>query len=252
MKTTRGLTLTALALMMAACQDAPTFPALEIETSQATVETAMDQAATLAQAVVEESLADVPSDSVIVRPTDRRRPDDHRPDRRRPDDHRPDGRRPDDRRPDRGRAELAVALSGEAVALASRLLQEQGADEEQKRLLQKAEELHRKAEAALEEGRDAAAVDLAHAATVTSLKALVLPGGITAEEARMIHDLAADLLPQARAAVAANPTALNRHLLAVAEKLFRQGSDKLSDPDRSTRGVVPLWKSAVISSYLIG
>ena len=42
MKTTRGLTLTALVLMTAACEDVPTFPALEIEPSEASVETAMD------------------------------------------------------------------------------------------------------------------------------------------------------------------------------------------------------------------
>ena len=68
----------------------------------------------------------------------------------------------------------------------------------------------------------------------------------------MIHSLAADLLRQAEAAVAANPTALNRHLLKVAKELFRKGSDQVTDAQASTRGVVPLWKSAVISSFLIG
>ena len=292
MKTTRALTLTALVLMTAACEDVPTFPALEIEPSEATVETAMDLAYVLSQAVVDAGLADVPSDSLTTSPTDSiqpgdrrpdarrpndrrpdarrpddrrpdarrpddrrpdaRRPDDRRPDARRPDDRRPDARRPDDRRPDRGRAELAVALSGQAVALATRLLHEQGADEEQKRLLMHAEEQHRKAKAALQEGREALAVELAQSATKTSLKAVVLPGGITEEEARMIHSLAANLLPEAQEAVAANPTALNRHLLKVAEELFRKGSHQVTDAQASTRGVVPLWKSAVISSYLIG
>ena len=272
MKTTRALTLTALVLMTAACEDVPTFPALEIEPSEATVETAMDLADVLSQAVVDAGLADVPSDSLTTSPTDSiqpgdrrpdarrpndrrtdaRRPDDRRPDARRPDDRRPDARRPDHRRPDHGRAELAVALSGQAVALATRLLHEQGADEEQKRLLMHAEEQHRKAKAALQEGREALAVELAQSATKTSLKAVVLPGGITEEEARMIHSLAANLLPEAQEAVAANPTALNRHLLKVAEELFRKGSDQVTDAQASTRGVVPLWKSAVISSYLIG
>ena len=143
-------------------------------------------------------------------------------------------------------------MSGQAVALATRLLHDHGADDEQQRLLKQAEESHRKAQAALDEGREALAVELAQAATLTSLKAVVLPGGITEEEARLIHNLAADLLPQAKAAVETNPTALNRHLLSVAEELFRKGSEQLSDPRGSTRGVVPLWKSAVISSYLIG
>ena len=242
MKTTRALTLTALVLMTAACEDVPTFPALEIEPSEATVETAMDLADVLSQAVVDAGLADVPSDSLTTSPTDSIQPDDRRP----------DARRPDHRRPDHGRAELAVALSGQAVALATRLLHEQGADEEQKRLLMHAEEQHRKAKAALQEGREALAVELAQSATKTSLKAVVLPGGITEEEARMIHSLAANLLPEAQEAVAANPTALNRHLLKVAEELFRKGSDQVTDAQASTRGVVPLWKSAVISSYLIG
>ena len=175
MKTTRGLTLTALVLMTAACEDVPTFSALEIESSEAAVETAMDLAYALSLSVVDAGLADVPSDSLTTSPTDSipadslrpydrrpdaRRPNDRRPDARRPDDRRPDARRPDDRRPDRGRAEVAVALSGQAVALATRLLHEHGADEEQKRLLTHAEEQHRKAKAALQEGREAAAVEL--------------------------------------------------------------------------------------------
>ena len=262
MKTTRGLTLTALVLMTAACEDVPTFPALEIEPNEAAVETAIDLADALSQSVVEAGLADLPSDSLAPVPPDSigldrrhpsdRRPDARRPDDRRPNDRRPDARRPDDRRPDRGRAELAVALSGQAVSLATRLLQEHGADEEQERFLMHAEEQHRKAKAALEEGREVLAVELAQSATKTSLKAVVLPGGITAEEARMVHGLAADLLREAKVAVAANPTALNRHLLKVAEELFRKGSDKVTDAQASTRGVVPLWKSAVISSFLIG
>ena len=52
----------------------------------------------------------------------------------------------------------------------------------------------------------------------------------------MIHGLAADLLPEAKAAVAANPTALRRHLLKVAEELFRKGSDQVTDAQASTRG----------------
>ena len=185
MKMTRGFTLTALVLMTAACEDVPTFPALEIEPNEAAVETAMDLAYALSQSVVDAGLADVPSDSLTISPTDSIQPNDRRTDARRPNDRRPDARRPDDRRPDRGRAELAVALSGQAVALATRLLHEQGADEEQERLLMHAEEQHRKAKAALEEGREALAVELAHSATKTSLKAVVLPGGITGEEARM-------------------------------------------------------------------
>ena len=137
----------------------PHLPALEIEPSEAAVETAMDLAYALSQSVVDAGLADVPSDSLTIGPTDSIQPNDRRPDARRRDDRRPDARRPDDRRPDRGRAELAVALSGQAVALATRLLHEQGADEEQERLLMHAEEQYRKAKAALEEGREALAAE---------------------------------------------------------------------------------------------
>jgi len=247
MKTTRGIALIALTLMMEACQDAPTFPDLKTETSEAAVAAALDQAAAQVQAAVEEQLARTPTDTTRNRPDTTRGPrrdtTTTRPSRpTRPEPHRP---------PDRGRVELAVALGGEAVELAARLL-ESGADEQQKRLLAEAKELQRQAEAALKAGQDQRAMELAAGASQTALKAVVLPGGITEQEARMIHDVASDLLRQARAAVAADPTDMKRHLLAVAEQLFREGTEHLGDARGPERALAALWKSAAISSWLIG
>jgi hypothetical protein len=242
MKTARGITLMALALVTAGCQDAPTFPDLDPSASEAQQAAALDQAALQLQAAVDEQLARTPTDST------RQRRDTTRVQR---DSATTRPARPDAQRPaDRGRVELAVALGGEAVELAARLLAT-GADEQQKRLLAEARELQRQAEAALKEGHDGRAVELAHAAGQTALKAVVLPGGVTAQEARMIHELAQSLLRDARAAVAADPTELRRHLLGVAQELFDDGTAHLGGPRGSERALVALWKSAAISSWLI-
>jgi hypothetical protein len=235
MKTVRGITLMALALTIAGCQDAPTFPDLKTETSEAEQAAALDQAALQVQAALDEQLARGPVDTTATRrDTTRTRPT-------RPEPHRPN---------DRNRVDLAVALSGEAVELAARLLAN-GADEQQKRLLSEARELQRQAEHALAEGNDRRAMELSDAASQTALKAVVLPGGITEQEARMIHDVAQGLLRDAKAAVAKDPTELKRHLLSVAEQLFREGSEQLGGRAME-RALVALWKSASISSWLIG
>ena len=58
----------------------------------------------------------------------------------------------------------------------------------------------------------------------------------------MIHDLAAELLEEARSAVASDPSEVKEHLLALAERLFERGSEQLSNGH--LRGVVALWKAA--------
>ena len=240
MKTVRGITLLALALVLAGCQDDPTFP--ESESNEAAQAAALDQAALQVQATLDEQLARGPVDTTSVRrDSTRTRPDTSSTRPTRPDQQRPD---------DRGRVELAVALGGESVEIAARLLAN-GADEHQKRLLSEARELQRQAEAALKEGQDRRAMELAEAAGQTALKAVVLPGGVTKEEARLVHDVARDLLRDATAAVKNDPTELKRHLLSVAEQLFREGSDQL-DGRGWERALVSLWKSAAISSWLIG
>ena len=259
MNTMRGITLTALALLLGACKDAPTFPGLEIDSNPAAAEAAMEVAS--AQTVIEDRLATASGNEAT---RTRRREGDTLPPARRPGDpvrpERPDTartrpddpRRPEERRPDNSRAELAVALGAKAIDLAGRLLADHGADEEQKRLYQNAQELQRKAEAALAEGRIDSAVQLAEAASQMALKSVVRPGGITEAEARMIHEVAGDLLEKAKSAVAADPSDFKRHLLKVAEELYREGTEKLKDGRDESRGVVPLWKSAIISSFLVG
>jgi HEPN domain-containing protein len=245
MNTPRALTLTAvvaLALILAGCEaDGPTLP--EMGDAEAQAAAALDQGAMQAQALVEESLGRMPEGLLPVGRADRERPDSVRPERERPDSVRG---RPDHSR----RAELAIALALESIELADRMLEGTTPSEEQLRFLQHAQGLLRRAEHALEAGRPAAAVELAEAAQIAALKAVVLPRGISDEEARAIHDAAKDLLRQAHEAVGGDATEIERHLLALADRLFQAGSDQLAKG--TVRGVVALWKSAAISSFLIG
>ncbi len=150
------------------------------------------------------------------------------------------------------RAELSVALGAEAVELAQRILNEQagGADTEQLDLLATAEEFLAGARGALEAGEDGRAIHLAHLAEWWALKAVVLPGGITPEEARFMHDLAQTLLDQARTELGSEPTDLQAALLAKAARMLQNGEANLGNG--SCRGMGALWQSAVISSYLLG
>ena len=258
MKTPRALTLMALALMAGGCENGPTLPEVGTEfglDTEVQAAAALDQGAAQALAMVEESLGQLPDGAMPDGRPDRARTDSIQrrdlTDRVRPNDRRPDDRRPDDRRPVRDRrAKLAVALGAEAVALAERLLEGIDPSPEQLRHLEHARQLQRRAEAALDEGRNAAAVELAEAAQIAALKAVVLPDGVSEQEARAIHDLAADLLERARRAVAADPSEVKRHLLGLAERLFEKGSNQIAAG--SMRGVVALWKSAALSSFLIG
>ena len=243
-------TLVALAIIMAGCEgDGPTLPELGGD-AEAQAAAALDQGATQAEVVMEASVSDMPEGLL---PAGRRhgRPDSTstRPDsvRQRPDSvgHRPDGRG----RPDRSRrAELAVELGAEAIALAEELI---GADAtaDENRHLEHAKALQRRAEAALEAGREAAAVQLAQAAQLAALKAVVLPDGVTEEEVARIAAFAEDLLEQARAAVGGDASAVQQHLLALAERFFAAGSEQVVQG--AIRGIVALWKSATLSSFLI-
>lgn len=144
-------------------------------------------------------------------------------------------------------ADVHVALGAEAVALATRLLDEQGADEEQLRYLDTATEYQRAAEAALAAGDLERAIHFADLAQWTALKAVVLPGGVTDEEVRMVADLAEALYAEA---VASGPTDVEALLLARARALIDHGLALLEAG--STRGVGALWRAAVISSWIAG
>ena len=150
------------------------------------------------------------------------------------------------------RAEIAVALGAEAVELAKRVLSEQGdvTDTEQGDLLATAEAFLVQAQRALEAGEEARAAHLAHQAQWWALKAVILPGGITDEDARSVLTLAERLLDGARSAVGPEPTQLQAALLTKAARMLEHGKTNLSNGN--CRGIGALWQSAVISSYLIG
>jgi hypothetical protein len=150
----------------------------------------------------------------------------------------------------RHRAELAVSLAGTAVSLATRILESQNAQDEQLRYLEAAREYLARAEAALEAGNDGRAVYLAEHAHWASLKALVLPGGVTVEEARAMAELARDLYLAAFEAVGDDPTQLESALLQRARRLIDAGLTRLEEGQH--RGVGALWRAAVICTWLIG
>jgi len=233
----------ALGLLLAGCEEGPTLPDTSFGTEsaiEAQAAAALDQSALTAEALVQESLAQIPEGDLPETRTELRRAGDSG-----------DVRRRDDKRPHRDvRAELAVSMAGESVAMAKRLLEGSDPSPEQLRHLDHAHELLRRAEAVLDEGREAAAIELARAAQVAALKAVVLPRGVSEEEARKIHALAAELLEQARSTVSSDPSDVRAHLLRLAERLFERGERKLANG--VVRGVVDLWTSASLSSLLIG
>jgi hypothetical protein len=150
------------------------------------------------------------------------------------------------------RAALAVSLGAEAVDLAERILGEQvgGAETEQLEPLATAEEFLSQAALALDAGENQRAGHLAKQAQWWALKAVVLPGGITDEEARFILGVAETLLTDARAAVGAEPTDLEAALLARAARMLERGKSSLENG--VCRGIGALWQSAILSSYLLG
>jgi hypothetical protein len=150
----------------------------------------------------------------------------------------------------RHRADLAVALAGTGVSLAARILDEQGADEEQLRYLHAAREYLSAARKALEAGNDRRAIYLASHAMWSALKALVLPGGVSMEEARAMAELAEGLYLEAVATVGDDPTDLQAALLRRSRHLIDVGLEKLAEG--FPRGIGALWRAAVICAWLVG
>ncbi|MEJ2206701.1 MAG: hypothetical protein P8170_21645 [Gemmatimonadota bacterium] len=150
----------------------------------------------------------------------------------------------------RARAELGVALAETAVNLAVRLLGAEGPDPEQARFLEAAKEYSAQAVNALEIGELARAVYLAHHARWAALKAVVLPGEVTVEEARTLSELAHTLYSEAEAAVGNDPTELQAWLLDRAARLIAAGEARLAEGYH--RGIGALWNAAVICSWLAG
>lgn len=148
-----------------------------------------------------------------------------------------------------GHPEVKVALGAEAIELATRILGDQGADDEQGDLLAVAEEFQAKAIEALEAGQLRWAVHYAHLAQWWALKAIVLPGGITDEEAQYVLDLAQTLFDEAVLVVGADPDELQAELLRRASLMLEAGKAALTNG--TCRGLGALWQVAVISSYLL-
>lgn len=146
-----------------------------------------------------------------------------------------------------GGPETSVALGASAVALATRLLDEQGADEEQLLYLEAAAEYQRAAEAALDAGDLGRAIHLSNLAEWSALKAVVLPGGVTDEEARAMLELAESLYADA---AAGDLTEQQVVLLQRARTLIDHGAAALEAG--TVRGVVPLWRAAVICFWIVG
>ena len=167
-----------------------------------------------------------------------------------------DRRRGDHRGNDRGsdigpkRAQLALELGATAVALAERLLENDVADDEQSRFLATAHELLQKAREAFAEGHYGRAVHFAELSSWAALKAVVVPGGVTEEEARAMVELATSLHEKARSAIGDAPTELQLAMFRRAGRLIELGEKMVAEGKQ--RGVGPLWKGAVISSWLIG
>ena len=148
------------------------------------------------------------------------------------------------------RAQLAIELGATAVALAERLLENDVIDDERSRFLATAHELLEKARAAYGEGHYGRAVHFAEAASWSALKAVVLPGGITEEDMRAMIDLANSLHEEARAALGDAPTEVQIAMFKRAGRLIELGEKMVAEGKQ--RGVGPLWRGAVISSWLIG
>jgi hypothetical protein len=232
---TRMGTIMAMVLGMAlvGCEDSQGPVEPPVESQAAADEVLLDQAALSLASLEQDMQADVERERDRARDRDR-----DGVDRRR------------DGRPFPDRAGLAVEFAGSAVALAGRILDEKGATPPQLELLDAAEEFLRKAEAALAEGDHGRAVGFAEKACWTALKAVVLPHGVSVEEARMIHEVAEELLEAARAEVGDGGDSVESVVFGWAVRFFEIGSAQLEGG--SVRAVAPLWKSAILSAWIVG
>jgi hypothetical protein len=143
-----------------------------------------------------------------------------------------------------GHPEVKIELGAAAVALAGSILDETGADEEQEELLAVAQTF---LDRALEEEDLRWAVHYAHLAEWWALKAVVLPGDVTDQEAQDMLSLAQELYAAAVAGVE-DPDELQAALLEMAERMLATGEENRSNG--TCRGLGALWQAAVISSYL--
>jgi HEPN domain-containing protein len=148
-----------------------------------------------------------------------------------------------------GNPELKVELGAQAVALAERILGEEGTADERMDFLEVAKGFQSKAEESLLAGELRWAAHYAHLAQWWALKAVVLPDGVTEEEIEALQELAQTLFDDASAAVESDPTELKEALLQRAARLLEAG--RSNQNNGTCRGLGALWQSAVISAYLV-
>jgi len=155
---------------------------------------------------------------------------------------------------DRARQEVAFARS--SVALAERLIASDAAAtdaeiaDRQNRWLAHAHRFLAMAERAFENGRFGRALHFAHHAQWSGLKAVILPGGVTDEELRMMVEVSERLLDEARASLGDDPSELQLRVLNRATDLYEIGVRRLEAGYK--RGVAALWRSSTMSAWLIG
>ena len=147
----------------------------------------------------------------------------------------------------RALARFGVARANAAVNLAQRLLPDAPTDT-QVRLLHRAEHLAEWAERAFQSHHFRRAFALARRGEITALRAVVDVDGVQDEEIRRVHEVAETLLEEAMGI--ADPTAIQQRLIGMAEKLFVAGVEKLEAGN--VRGILSLWRSAVLSLLVIG
>jgi uncharacterized protein (UPF0332 family) len=160
------------------------------------------------------------------------------------------------------RARIEVAFASTAITLAERLLVDDVVPDvavsdvavtdvanRRNRWLMQARRWLDVAQTALGKERYARAVHAAWHAQFSALKAVILPGGVTAEEIRAIHELAVELFGQAEASLPDDATQLQLRVLNRAADLIEIGVRKLESGHK--RGVAALWRSSTMSSWLI-
>lgn len=166
------------------------------------------------------------------------------------------------------RARFEVALAQTSVALATRLLQDDvvpdaavtdasrsdeaetdAVHDRRNRWLAHARKWLKKAERAYQAEHYHLAVHFAWHAQWSALKAVVLPGGITEEEIRALHQLSLELHEQATEALGDDPTDFQLRVLNRAGDLIEIGVRKLQDGKK--RGIAALWRSATMSAWLL-
>jgi HEPN domain-containing protein len=156
-------------------------------------------------------------------------------------------RHPDFDRDPEAVARLAMALSGEAIRLAERLIPEPTLKQEA--FLFRAVELRRRAQFSFENGWYRRAVGQAHRAAQLSLVAVLNGERPTVEDAQQLLGIADEMIVGAEEAIGDSPTDAQQRILQHAIRLRDRGAEAINT--WQWRGVGLLWRSAITSAVLI-